>query len=225
MVSWRYTGRKGHNICKKCFVFLNSISQYSVDWRYTGRKANNICKIRFVFLMYHNLKSYQIPNHNFITKVTYNYPYFPTLVLYLVLYLGIVSGEQTRSLRSRSLISQANMDGHSALYLDSYLRKIKQKEKLVFDLPSKYTWIHIWLKLFEIQYLRKSCTYLPFHSVHHRICIDIDKKVAIIDIDKKKLQLSTSPLCAPQNSLPLLASILQLPLDESTRFHNICKWC
>ena len=94
--------------------------------------------------MYHNIKSYQIPNHNFITKVTYNYQFFPTLVLYLVLYLGIVSGEQTRSLRSRSLISQANMDGHSALYLDSYLRKTKREkkreEKLVFDHPSKYIW-------------------------------------------------------------------------------------
>ena len=134
-------------------VFPNSISQYSVDWRYTGKKANNICKIRFVFLMYHNIKSYQIPNHNFITKVTYNYQFFPTLVLYLVLYLGIVSGEQTRSLRSRSLISQANMDGHSALYLDSYLRKTKREKKREesFWSPKQIymgilpcTWIHIW---------------------------------------------------------------------------------
>ena len=34
-------------------------------------------------------------------------------------HLGIVSGEQTRSLRSLSRISQAKMDGHSALYLES----------------------------------------------------------------------------------------------------------
>ena len=37
----------------------------------------------------------------------------------IIEHLGIVSGEQTRSLRSLSRISQAKIDGHSALYLES----------------------------------------------------------------------------------------------------------
>ena len=42
----------------------------------------------------------------------------------IIEHLGIVSGEQTRSLRSLSLISQAKMDGHSALYLESMPSKL-----------------------------------------------------------------------------------------------------
>ena len=60
-----------------------------------------------------------------------------TICTLIIEHLGIVSGEQTRSLRSLSRISQAKMDGHSALYLEFMSTQVTFYPPLYILLMSK----------------------------------------------------------------------------------------